>query len=125
MITPLTATDCAGSTPGVVSGVVITRASIANNASTNSSCGAGRAAFAQKMFNKYNNFVAAGLTILCGNVLHVSGRNSGRLGRLLGRPFHSLDVAKCLYCAVRQKMPSVMRKIEAKHLKGNLNLYQG
>ena len=64
------ATDCAGSTPGVVSGVVITRASIANNASTNSSYGAGKAANAGHMFNKYNNIVAAGLTFLfLSNVL--------------------------------------------------------
>ena len=64
MMTPLMATDCAGSTPGVMSGVVITRASIANNASTNSSSGAGRAANAEQIFNKYNNIIAAGLAFL-------------------------------------------------------------
>ena len=64
MTTPQIATDCAGSTPGVVSGVVITRASIANNASTNSSCGAGRAALAEQIFNKHYTIVVAGLTFL-------------------------------------------------------------
>ena len=111
MTTLQIATDCEGSTPGIVSGVVITRASIANNASTNSSSDAGRAAFAEQIFNKYN-IVAAGLTFLHGKILRIPGRVFDSLGRLLGRPFHSLDVAKCLYCAVRQKMPSVIRKIE-------------
>ena len=68
MMTPLMATDCAGSTPGVVSGVVITRASIANNASTNSSSGAGSAANAGQRINKYNHIVAAGLTFLLLNL---------------------------------------------------------
>ena len=87
MMTPLMATDCAGSTPGVVSGVVITRASIANNASTNSSSGAGRAAFAEQIFNKYNNIVAAGLTFLHEKILRIPGRVFDSLGRLLGRPY--------------------------------------
>ena len=121
-MTPQMATDCAGSTPGVISGIVITCASIANNASTNSSSGAGRAAFAEQIFNKYNNIVAAGLTFLHEKILRIPGRVFDSLGRLLGRPFHSIDAAKCLYCAVRQKMPSVIRKIEANHLKGKVNL---
>ena len=83
-MTPQMATDCAGSTPGVVSGIVVTCASIANNASTNSSSGAGRAAFAEQMFNKYNNIVAAGLTFLRLSPLLHFKQISCLLGRLLG-----------------------------------------
>ena len=68
MTTPQMGTDCAGSTPGVVSEIVITRASIANNASTNSSSGAGRAANAGQRVNKYNHIVAAALTFLLLNL---------------------------------------------------------
>ena len=78
------ATDCAGSTPGVVSGIVITRASIANNASINSSCGAGRAANAEQIFNKYNNIVAAGLTFLLLSLTELQSCILYLLGRLLG-----------------------------------------
>jgi hypothetical protein len=81
------ATNCAGLTLGVVSGVVITRASIAKNASINSSYGAGGAANAEQIFDKYNNIIAAGLTFLCEKILRISGRIFGRLGRLLGRPY--------------------------------------
>ena len=87
MMTPLMATDCAGSTPGVMSGVVITRASIANNASTNSSSGAGRAAFAEQIFNKYYNIIVAGLTFLLLSIALLQAQRFCLLDRLLGRPY--------------------------------------
>jgi hypothetical protein len=97
MMTPLMATDCAGSTPGVVSGIVITRASIANNASTNSSSGAGRAAFAIQIFNKYNNIVTTGLTFLLLSIALLEAQRFCFLGRFLGIIRHFVSNTVSLY----------------------------
>ena len=111
------ATDCAGSTPGVVSGVVITRASIANNASINSSCGAGRAAFAEQVFNKYNNIVTTCLTFLLLGPLLTSTHCSCLLGRLLGIICHFVPNTVSLYWLLGNAAKFRINIAEARHLK--------
>ena len=48
-MTPVIATECEGSTPGVVSGIDCTRSPIANRAGEKSSRGGGKAAAAVKI----------------------------------------------------------------------------
>ena len=84
-----------------------------------------RAAFDEQILNKYNNIIAAGLAFLLLSIALLEAQRFCLLGRLLGRPYPLYDNAMSLFWSESQHVTSEIRKIEAKHLNGTLNLYQG